>query len=178
MAERTLSATLRSFRIPPYPRRLTLITILYGMVTFVWLSPDDEGWFVIGLGVGLACLAAAHGVHGVLRLSGQTLPAWLWLPGWALLGGGVGAGSALATAALMLLKTGLHNHVYPDYPLLVILGILARAPAWGLAGALVGVAAALVLSWVGATRARLQVQSQAHVQSRIDAQHATHTDGS
>jgi hypothetical protein len=101
---------------------------------------EDTGWWVIGFGVAIALLA---GLHGLTRLKARRFP--LRLPWAALAGGLIGAGSALATAGLMLLKTGLHNHVFPDFPLAVILGILERLPAWSAAGALCG--AGCVFIW-------------------------------
>jgi hypothetical protein len=128
--------------IPRAPRLLVPLTLGVGMITFLWFSPDETGWAVIPLGVAISVLIAAH---GLFRLSGRTFPMRLWVPAWVAVGGAVGAGAALATAALMLLKTGLHNHIFPDYPLTVIFGILARLPAWSAAGGLVGLAAALAL---------------------------------
>ncbi|PJF26317.1 MAG: hypothetical protein CUN53_08335, partial [Phototrophicales bacterium] len=44
------------------------------------------------------------------------------------------------TSALMLLKNGLHGHVFPDYPFGVIAEMLLRAPVWIGAGALTALA--------------------------------------
>ncbi|MBX3081092.1 MAG: hypothetical protein KF716_05620 [Anaerolineae bacterium] len=133
--------------IPPYPRRLTLITVLFGIIVFVWLSPDEQGWLVIPLGIGMAALVAAHAVFRLgSRLGRRPIPVRWWRLGVVALGALIGAGSTLTTALLMLFKSGLHQHVFPDYPLIVILGILERAPAWSLAGALIGLAAVLILS--------------------------------
>ena len=133
--------------IPVYPRRLTLITVLFGIVVFVWLSPDEQGWLVIPLGIGMAALTAAHAVFRFGgRLQGRPIPIRWWRLGLIALGALIGAGSTVTTALLMLFKSALHQHVFPDYPLIVIVGILERAPAWSLAGALIGVAAVFILS--------------------------------
>ena len=82
----------------------------------------------IGFGVGAVCC--------------MNPPAGIGL-GTAI-GAGVGAGTALITALLMIWKTGMHAHPFPDYPTGLILDILRRAPMWALAGILVGVALALL----------------------------------
>lgn len=128
--------------LPPPPRFLATLTLGFGIVVFLWFSPDESGWLVIALGVGISALIAAH---ALFRLGGQTVTMRWWFPGCVMLGGLVGAGAALATAALMLLKTGLHAHIFPDYPLVVILGILSRLPAWSAAGGLGGLAVAVML---------------------------------
>jgi hypothetical protein len=55
------------------------------------------------------------------------------------LGGLIGLATPVTAALLMLLKNGSHAHVVPDYPFGVMLGVLSLAPAYGLAGALIGV---------------------------------------
>ncbi|MBX3062793.1 MAG: hypothetical protein KF726_07450 [Anaerolineae bacterium] len=115
------------------------VTIIYGVITFFWLSPDEAGWLVIPLGIGGAVLVTLHLAKYVRKIA---LASWLQ---WTLFGAISGALATVVTAALMFFKTALHNHIYPDYPLIVILGMLARAPAWALAGALIGLALALVL---------------------------------
>jgi hypothetical protein len=135
--------------IAPYPRRLSLITALYVIGVFVWLSPDDPSWLVIALGVSMALLIAAH---VTLRLGAwinrRALPRAWGVVGSVLLGALIGAGAVLTTAALMFFKNALHNHPFPDYPVVTILGILERWAAWGIIGALMGAAGALLLPLV------------------------------
>ena len=50
----------------------------------------------------------------------------------------IGALTALATALLMLFKNLRHGHLFPDYPLDMLLDTLERLPYWSLAGALAG----------------------------------------
>jgi hypothetical protein len=96
------------------------------LLVFVWLTPEqDSVWLVATLGLGGAFVTAAH-----LRLRIK-----LWLLFW---GAFVGAGGAIAAAGLMFLKTALHAHPFPDFSPLLMLAMIQRAPAWGLAGALVG----------------------------------------
>lgn len=56
----------------------------------------------------------------------------------AMIGAIVGLGTAFAAGLLMLVKTGWHAHIFPDYPLGMILDTLRRAPAWAAAGGLFG----------------------------------------
>jgi len=129
----------------PRPRWLSLLNIVVGIAVFMWLSPDERGWVVVGYGWALAALTVINGWFG-----------WRTKPRrrhWQIVamvsaGGIMGVSAAIYTAGLMLLKTALHNHVYPDYPLSVIIGIFARLPAWATAGALIGAASAVWLATV------------------------------
>lgn len=94
-------------------------------------------------GVALALIAAAFWITG--RYGGRAIPAREALIGAVLIGAVVGAGGALSTAALMLLKVGLHGHVFPDYPFGMILDMLRRAPIWALAGSLAALSVTLAL---------------------------------
>jgi hypothetical protein len=128
--------------IPPYPKRLTLITLLYGIFTFIWMSAEDSVWLVTALGLSLSLLILAH---GVFRLGGRTLSARLWIPATIILGTLVGAGTVAVTVLFMLMKTSLHSHVYPDYPFPLIGGMVERLLPWMAAGALAGLAVALII---------------------------------
>lgn len=131
-------------RLPALTPRLRLGAISYGLLVFLWLSPEDNHvWPVAALGAGLSLMVG--GLAVISRFGGRWLPGRWLLPGGALVGLVMGAGGALAAAGLMLLKTALHSHIYPDYPLPLILAMLERAPAWGLAGLLTG--GALTLLW-------------------------------
>lgn len=131
-----------TIQIPPYPRLLSLITLAYGIAAFLWLTPEDSIWLAAVFGTLGACVLAAHTVFKIA--GGRDLPRRVWFPGVIVLGGAIGAGATLVTAVLMLIKTSLHSHLFPDYPLTVLLGILARAPVWAAAGALAGFAIALL----------------------------------
>jgi len=132
--------------LPPYPRRLTLITVWFGVAVFLWLSPDEQGWLVIALGVGMAIIAATHAVFRLgARWQDRAISVRRAQIGLVALGALIGAGSAITTASLMLFKSVLHSHIFPDYPAIVVLGILQRLPLWSIAGALIGLALALLL---------------------------------
>lgn len=135
---------MRPLHIPPYPKRLSLLTLLFGIIVFLWLTPEDSVWFVSVLGVVLSLILAAHGIFK--WVAGRTFPARIWFPAAVALGAVVGAGAVLMTMLLMLMKTSVHNHLYPDYSIGVMDGILQRIMPWTLAGALAGLAGALFLS--------------------------------
>lgn len=108
------------------PRWLAPLTLGYGLLVFLWLTPEqDSVWLVALLGLAGAFVTASH----------LSVRFRLMLPLW---GAFVGTGGALAAAGLMFLKTALHAHPFPDFPTLLMLAIIERAPAWGLAGALAG----------------------------------------
>jgi hypothetical protein len=129
-------------KIPRFPTSLAVITLIYGMFTFMWLSAEDSVWLVSVLGAMMSVLSV---LHGVFRLKRRTYPARLWVPGLILLGALSGAGSVVGTVILMVMKTSLHSHVFPDYPFPLIAGIVERVPVWTLAGALIGLALALLV---------------------------------
>ena len=131
------------FKLPTSPKRLPLITLLYGVSAFFWLSIEDTGWLVIVFGIGLALLVIAHGLFRLGGMGDRRLPAWMWLPVAAGIGALTGVSSIAATLLLMLIKISLHGHLYPDYTFPLMSGLAARLPAWTLAGLLIGLAAGL-----------------------------------
>lgn len=126
------------------PRRTRLLILAYGILVFLWLRIEDNSVLpAVTAGLGLSLLAAFIWLTN--NLSGRTLRLRYALPGAALLGGLCGLGAAAATAGLMLLKNGMHGHVFPDFPFGIIVEILQRAPLWALAGGLIGLG--LALAW-------------------------------
>jgi hypothetical protein len=124
------------------PRRLRGVTLGYGVILFLWLTPEDSIWLAAALGAGLSLLAS---VHLLFRLvGGRTLSARQWFAGMVGLSALCGAGTAPAAALLMLVKVAAHSHAYPDYPVGVFAGIFQRLPLWTAAGALAGLALALI----------------------------------
>lgn len=142
--------------LPPQPPlhvergRSRWIIIGYGIALFIWLRLEDNAvWTAAVLGVGLAWLIfrPPPPSPAPLRREGASLARVPPLHVERAAGGEVrfilrgaliGGGGAVVAAVLMLLKTGSHAHVFPDYPLGVILAMLERAPVWALAGALIG----------------------------------------
>jgi hypothetical protein len=133
------------FSIPAYnSRRARLLTLGYGISVFLWLRIEDNSLLpAVVAGLGLSLLAAFLWLTN--NLGGKGLRLRYVLPGAALLGALCGLGAATATTGMMLLKNGMHGHVFPDFPFGVIVEILQRAPMWALAGGLAGLG--LVLAW-------------------------------
>jgi hypothetical protein len=120
---------------------LRTLALVYGAAALLWLSAEDNSIApVVAFGAGLAGLFLIPRLALLRRLS---MP--YTLVGAGLLGAAFGLGTALATVGLMLLKTGLHSHLFPDYPPAQMLALLQRAPVWMLAGVLAGVG--LALAW-------------------------------
>lgn len=127
--------------LPAFPaRRFRLLLLCSGALAFFWLSLEDPNPLLAALHSLLLVLPATAGWLwrrlALTRLSG---PGWLVL--WA--GGGALAGlaAALTAALLMLLRNGLHAHIFPDFPFFMIAEMAALAPTWALGGGLLGVGA-------------------------------------
>ncbi len=127
-------------------RTLRTITLAYGLLLFIWLTPEDSSvGIVAALGGGAAVLVLLWAVRR--RLAGREIPlAYLPLSG-ALLGAIAGVGSTLAAGGLMFFKNALHAHAFWDYPPQLIVAVLTRAPQWAAAGALVGLGLGLWWVW-------------------------------
>lgn len=128
-------------------RRLRLAGLFYGLLVFAWLGPEDNAvWPPVLLGL---CGALLLTVRLLLRwVGGRRLQPAIWLPVAALAGLLTGLGMALLASGLMFFKTALHAHEFPDFPPLLILAVLERAPAWGAAGLLAGAGVGLALKAV------------------------------
>jgi hypothetical protein len=117
---------------------------VYGVVVFIWLSLEDKSVVSVSvLGTGLSLLltlrlARQIGIYPPRPRSGRGARGEGII--LLLLGMLCGAGATSATDLLMLIKTSLHSHIYPDYPLPLMTAMLTRLPAWSIAGALIGVA--------------------------------------
>lgn len=123
--------------IPKRGRKLRWLMLGCGAAVFLWSSAEDNRVFPAVL-LSLVCSGTLvvwwmMGIFGGKRLS--TRQALLLIPA---LGGLIGASTSLITAALMLLKNVRHAHLFPDYPLGLMGGVIERAPSWAAAGALIG----------------------------------------
>lgn len=160
MANRT-KAVNRSLRVNPMPpdglglpdgwrRRVRWLAIGYAIMLFLWMSTEDNAPLtvsVLGL-VGTLLIAAGQATRSPTKPPAETTQA----SGWPLLlgawwGGLIGAGASVFTAGLMFFKTAWHSHLFPDFPIEMMLAMLLRAPVWGLAGALMGVALVLLRAY-------------------------------
>jgi hypothetical protein len=123
--------------IPRRSARTRALTVVYGLLIFLWLSPEDNTvWTVTLLGVGLSLLLVGLTTLGCL--GGQLISARHVVPGASLLGALVGLGASICVTGLMFFKNALHAHLFLDFPPGMLLATLARAPGWALAGGLAG----------------------------------------
>ncbi|MFN8450475.1 MAG: hypothetical protein U0521_18290 [Anaerolineae bacterium] len=133
--------TERTFTVPAYSGRLRLIALAYGALLLFWSSLEDNSVLPVALlGGGLALLALSLWL--TRRYGGRIFAARTALLGAALAGAAFGLAASLAVAVLMLIKDGLHSHLFPDYPFGMIVDILTRAPLWALAGSFAGIRSA------------------------------------
>jgi hypothetical protein len=135
--------------LPRLGRRARLLPLIYGLAAFLWLRLEDNSVLPAVL-VGLGGALVTGGFWVARRAGGKAFPLPYALIGAALFGALIGLATAPATAAAMLVKNGLHGHLSPDYPFGLIAAILARAPAWALAGALAGLG--VMLAWAALAR--------------------------
>lgn len=139
----------RAYPIGKPGRRLRTLTLVYGLLLFVWLTPEDDTlWTATLLGVGLSLLVLVWWVGS--RLGGRAIPAAYLPVGGVIAGAIVGVGAALCTASLMFFKNALHAHPFWDYPPSLVAAMLGRAPVWLLAGGLVGLGLGLLWLWQAA----------------------------
>lgn len=129
---------------PTAKRRLRWAIIALVAAVYAWMSIEDSHLFAPALlGAGVAGATVARG--GLRYLAGyRALPAGQGLVVVCLLGALWGVGSSLATALLMVFKNAWHDHPFPDFPPGLVLDMLARSPAWALAGGLLALGAALI----------------------------------
>lgn len=135
------------FTFPRLDYRFRLVVIGYGLVFLLWMSLEDTHTEpVVVLGVALSLLVSLRTL--LRRLGGQEVSIRQLLLILAFSGGLVGVGASISTALLMFFKNAWHAHLFLDFPPGIMLAILERAPAWGLAGVLIGIG--IGLSWLAA----------------------------
>ena len=113
-----------------------------GAVWLVWLGYEDQG---PGTPVGMAAvLAAAWGLGAILggreRVGENRRPTARFL----LIGLASGAAVGPLAAFLMLIKTSIHSHPFPDFAPADLSAAIGRTPIWAGVGLLAGAAAALL----------------------------------
>jgi len=123
---------------PRSPRGLRIAWILLGAAVLVWLSFEDQSVRPVLFFAALICGLAAYSL--ALRWRLTTRPRSYALP---ILGAAAGLAVVPAALFLMVLKSGLHSHLTPDFTPDQIAWVVTRAPAWGMAGLLAGCAAFL-----------------------------------
>jgi hypothetical protein len=130
----------------PQARWLRTAALIWGVLTFLWLAPEDDSVLpVLLLGFSVSVLMVAW---LVIRLNAAPwMHSWGALLAAAVFGALIGAGTSLSTVLLLLFKNARHAHLYPDYPPEILLETLARFPVWALAGGLIGIGL-VCLRWV------------------------------
>jgi hypothetical protein len=105
----------------------------------VWLSLEDDGVLpALLLGVMLTVLGLAHPI--TRTRAGMALRGMRAIVGaWAVFGLMVGGLAPSAAVMLLAFKDASHAHPFPDAPAGLLADVLALTPAWGLAGALMGI---------------------------------------
>jgi len=120
------------------------LLVLTGIAILLWSGLEDRDargvtalGFLSAASFTLYLLTAGRGHRWSARRRGLS---------FAMLSGAlIGAMTALASALLMLFKNLRHGHLFPDYPLDMLLATLERLPYWALAGALAGLGIGLLI---------------------------------
>lgn len=132
---------------------LRLIMIALAALTFLWMSFEDQHAHIVALLS--ACLALTLVMLWAVRRYGDApLPTRAALMLGVMLGAVTGAGASLIAAVLMFFKNAWHAHAFPDFPLPMIGAMASRAFPWAAGGALMGLAAALLIIAVSVRRYR------------------------
>lgn len=134
-----------SWTIPPRTLWLRWNAIACAVAIFVWSTPEEDRLiFPALLGGWMAFSLLWRWVSN--RYAGTTLQSTRLLIAAGMFGAATGALSSLCAVLLMLFKDARHAHLYPDYPPSILAAMLARLPAWSLAGALAAAGLAMLLS--------------------------------
>lgn len=116
---------------------------LGGLAIFMWLRVEDNHTLPAALvGWGIALVVGLDWSIQTFGLGRRSHITWTIIAG--AVGLGIGIGAALASAGMMLVKNGLHGHLFPDFPFGVVAAMLSNAPAWGGAGLLAGIGMVLI----------------------------------
>ena len=122
-------------------RRLLLVS---GIAVLLWSGMEDSDALLVTL-LG-ALLATATGLMLLASPRFRPVMARESIPRQGAFAGAlIGMLASVATPLLMLFKDLRHAHIYPDYPVGMMLATLERMPAWALAGGLAGFGIGLLL---------------------------------
>ena len=116
--------------------------LLCGLGILIWSGFEDRDALAV---TALGFFAAASFTLYLLSSSRGHSASARGLSFAVLSGALIGALTALATALLMLFKNLRHGHVFPDYPLEMMLATLERLPHWALAGGLAGLGIGILI---------------------------------
>lgn len=126
---------------PPSPR-LRLALLGAGILAFLWLGFEDNNTLSAA---GLGLLISVLSLLTAIRTYGPhtPLPPRLWQTASVLVGALMGGSAVIVTVGLMFFKTAWHSHAFPDYPVPLMIAMLARLPLWMIGGACIGAGWAL-----------------------------------
>lgn len=130
--------------LPQLTLPLRLVLWAYGGLILFWLTLEENsviGVTLLALGASLLSLL----VNVVRRWGGHRISAQTFVGLSCLAGALIGGGTSLGAALLMFFKTAWHSHVFPDYPVPLMLAMLERLPVWMIAGVLLGAAYSLLM---------------------------------
>lgn len=126
--------------LPSPDYRVRLAALGFGAMLLGWMSLEDNGALSVAiLGTALALWLVYFGMLRYMPNHPLTMRRM------SFMGLMIGASSAICTTALMFFKTAWHGHLFPDYPFGMMIAMVQRAPVWGIAGAMFGLALWLVL---------------------------------
>ena len=107
-----------------------------GVLTLAWLPIEDTNTLYLTI---LSIMWSAWTAGWLAsRPEGRDWLAGQWR--WALLGAGVGLGTAPVALGLVLLKAGMHAHGFLDFSSYQMTGMLLCTPIWMVVGGLMGLA--------------------------------------
>jgi hypothetical protein len=128
-------------KTPGAGHQFRLLSILLGIILFVWLSFEGQNVTWVILFANAICML---GAGGILARSPRLIKNKSWLV-YPLAGSLGGAATTPIALLLMALRTGLHGHSTPDYTSAQIIAVLISFPVWVGTGAVIGLGAGLWL---------------------------------
>jgi hypothetical protein len=125
--------------VPAFRRRIMRACLLAtGALVFLWLRIEEASALLAMLG-GWGVTLAVVIWYGWKALSERSLTVRQWMPIAALTGAVTGLAAAIVSVLLMLLKNGLHAHLFPDFPFEMMRAVLGFIPWWMMGACLVAV---------------------------------------
>lgn len=127
----------------PTPLWLRGAGLLLGAILLFWLPIEDTSTRTPMLLATLVVILLA--AYQIQRFAASPCRQ-LWVR-HTLLGGLGGVGIPVLAAGLMILKSGIHSHGFPDYPLSQFFDVLSWSPTMLAAGVLLGLGAGAFRWW-------------------------------
>lgn len=128
--------------IPDKGWRQNWIYIIWVVAAVIWMILEGSLYLTIFFGALTAFIIMLAGVRKYVVRRHLSLSRWLVIS--AVLGLGLGLGSAVFTLILMAVKTGLHAHG-PEFTTAEINWVLGQVPVWAVTGLLTGIGFGLLL---------------------------------